>query len=350
LNPNEIVLRWLDYARWTPSADNLQPWVVRVESLSEGEIALSVSQKFDRDSADNIHEMIDWLALGSFVASLQVVAQADGFELHSMEFRRNAILSFKRSLNGSADISRANILLERHTRRCPFSKVEIGAPHRQRIEKIFAQHSELSAHWFVGERKSVAGRLMARLDCIRYQNARQFSNLLKVVRFGKEVGSNDGLDVRTFEIPASGIFLLRTLRTFPFLRFIFFLGLERFYAHLGCQRLIENSSALVFIQSRVGGSKSWFEIGRCLQEVWLEATRCGLAFQPYGHSLIAVDALTHPEKYSGSHVLKIEAVKRQFDSIGIDLSRPGLFFRVGYTDTSSAFRSQRFDASKLLLE
>jgi hypothetical protein len=94
----------------------------------------------------------------------------------------------------------------------------------------------------------------------------------------------DGIDAETLELSAADLAGLKLARSWKALQMLRRLGLGFALGDLS-RKTVAASSALGLITGPGDSPEDWFESGRALQRVWLEANAGGLAMQPMTASL-----------------------------------------------------------------
>ncbi len=345
---SKLIINWLEIARWAPSADNLQPWTIDWEIQTHSKITfrLAINPKFH--SARKLDIALNTFALGCFCQNLTSIARSDGYDLDTiLPIEDNG---FSVVLTKSSFVDKtpwASLICKRQTRRGIFQKKSLTESDLDPIKKIVQKYKDLNLNLFTSDFSDIA-TLISRLDVIRYQNEYHYQHFMRALHFNKD-GNNTGIAANSLEIPWVGEVTLRALTIFPFLRFIFWIGVERIFTYLGCKRLLENSSGLIYISTSTYNNWSWFDLGRCLQEIWLEITQRGLSCQPFGHSLISFDCHLTPDVYSLPHQNLVNDVYQKFLKLQTDIYKPGIFLRLGYPIHPLSCRSKRHSVSQLLL-
>lgn len=338
---------WVDVIRWAPSADNGQPWTVRWDALNEGSIQFHLETTGTHRSSRELDRALNEIALGCLAQNLISIARSEGYTPESIV---RAPRGFSVTLTKSIDpdpIPWAQWIRQRHTRRCVFRKEPLSEEEVGAINQIVNRYSGLNLTVFLPDLSPIA-KLVSRLDVIRYQNDEHNSHFMNSLRFSAE-DNDSGLEIDGLEIPWIGKATIRTMARFPVTRLLFWTGLEHIFAFLGCAQLIRRSSAFIHIAAKTFDEWAWFNVGRCLQEVWLEATQRGIAVHPFGHPFIAWEARVNPDAFSPRHQKIVNDVYERFLERGANICQPGIFLRLGYPTTEAPPRTKRRPSSGLIL-
>lgn len=349
MSRNEMINRWLKVSRWTPSADNLQPWNIQWQLSASDEITFKLTVNKKSRSAKTADIALNNMALGSLTQNLVYLASTDGYALKSILPIDNGFsLLFSAVLNKET-ATWEDLILSRQTRRGPYKKVFLAPYVIDSITKIAGEHPGIKTKIFDQDLKQIT-RLICAIDIIRYQNDYHLQHFLKAVRMENDCAS-DGIDIRTLEVPSIGQWAIKALVQFPALCQLLHAGLERVFIELGCAKLLLNSSAILHISCENLDQSAWFDLGRCLQKIWLKLTQEGISAQPFGHPLISFDCHHNPGNYSEKHNQIVQNAYEGFLKLNVDIYQPGIFLRIGYPLTNTPVaRSQRYPITQIASE
>lgn len=126
------------------------------------------------------------------------------------------------------------------------------------------------------------GRILGRGDRLRFLCAPLHRELVSELRFDPEevLRTRTGVDVATLELGVSDAAAMRVLASWPAMERLRALGAGAALTE-AAEKTMRASSAVGVLSIDRGGPRAFFEGGRTLEHVWLEATARGLAFQPY---------------------------------------------------------------------
>jgi hypothetical protein len=335
---------WVDLARHAPSGDNSQPWQVALAASGDG-LTLTLGLDDATRAEPSLFDcafVASYLSLGAFARNFILLAEGEGCALTGLrEDSGRFTLTFAPVAPRAAAPAPAEtvkLIRARTTNRLPFRTEPLDEGARGSFERLAAADG-LRLHEFTGEPKSRLASLFFALDLVRYRNARLYREFLGKLRFGAEAAqSPDGLRDTTLGAPAPALLFLRLLRALQDVRAVhalFFIGLERIMAFVGCLGLIRKSAAVCVLTAEHDSPLDWFRLGLGFESLWLEVTRRNLALQPLGTTLLVYREVR--ERRAGENpalspaeqaVLRPlgERFKHEF---GLDLSRPAIAFRVG---------------------
>jgi|GEM_PF-5024844 len=335
---------WVDLARHAPSGDNSQPWQVALAADGD-RVKLTLGLDDATRAEPSLFDCAfaaSYLALGAFARNFSLLAEADGCVLTDLrEDSGRFTLTFAPAAPhaGTPDpAGTAALIHARTTNRLPFKKEPLDEDTRAAFGRLAAT-AGLGLREFTGEPKARLASLFFALDLVRYRNGRLYREFLGKLRFGPEAAASpDGLRDTTLGAPAPALLFLRLLRALRNRRAVhalFFIGLERIMAFVGCLDLIRKSAAVFVLTAEKDSPLDWFRLGLGFESLWLEVTRRNLALQPLGTTLLVYRE--ERERRPGESPVLSSAEQSVLRSIGgrfknefgVDLNRPAIAFRVG---------------------
>jgi hypothetical protein len=189
------------------------------------------------------------------------------------------------------------------------------------------------------------GEILGRGDRLRFLSEPLHRDLVSELRFTAEAttATRTGIDVATLELSASDAAAMRVLARWPTMDMVRAFGgggaLER-----AARSLMVESSAVGILAIRGEAPRAFFEGGRVLENMWLEASACGLALQPYAALLYLLRRLGR----EGATLLSPDDA-RTLRALGSDLDSvlpqngtiPLMLFRLSYADPPRAWSLRR---------
>lgn len=88
------------------------------------------------------------------------------------------------------------------------------------------------------------------------------------------------------------------------------------------------------LKANENNPEAWFNLGLVYQEAWLYLSQQGISFQPVSMTLIGYNHFFAPSQsiLSKSEVSQVEAASVKLQkNLGLDLSKPLIGFRIGYS-------------------
>lgn len=338
---------WADIARHAPSGDNSQPWKVGLHMQGD-QLNLTLSLDEATRTAPSLFDyafVASFLSLGTYAHNFTLLAQTEGYALTDLrESSEQFTLTYAPATDGERtrpldDVAR--LIRRRTTNRLPFKKVPLDKDTGDSLKRIVKESTgQHTLREFTGAAKSKLAGIYYALDQVRYRNANLYIEFMEKLRFGPEAShSRDGLRDTTLGAPLPAQWFLRLLRKFrkvSVVRALFFVGLEKIMALVGCLALIRNSASVFTLTSTDDTPLGWFRLGFCFESIWLELTRRNLAMQPLGTTLL-IYRLKREQRTSTNSAFSVEEQVRLLElgdrfqaEFGLDIGMPGIAFRAGH--------------------
>ena len=336
------VNQWLEVARWAASGANAQPWFVEFEESDRAiAIRLSIDPEYrPRQAMLDVRGGASVIALGALATNLISLAAGDGFGLARRSvipgtdfWDTQVLLEFEKGVAPKGPVFPMETIRARCTDRTPFSKTAIPRELQQFVEAIPGRHPGLRYHEFRSGAQTALIPGLARVDTIRWASEPYFRSFLEEVSFRNPERDPDRIPVSQLGVSWLDQVLLRTFRRWPWLHFLLRAGGAMISARKGLAHFGSRCERVGFISAARFDFEGFFAMGLCFQEIWLEANRQGVAFQPLGSLLLALGywEKEHPEAFTPSQGRVIEEVTAEFrEKFGLDLRLPLLGFRLGY--------------------
>lgn len=333
--------KWLDTAKWAASGGNAQPWDIEFDEKPTGvSIRLAICAEYSKNpSAMDKGGEASVMALGCLAVNLEIMANLDKYELsHKLwDLQKNfwtssVTLFFTQNSNVEAKYSIQDIL-QRKTDRTAYKKTEIAGKTLVDIRLIVRKYEILQHFEFNKNRKELAPALLE-IEKLRWKNSELLQSLVSEVSFGKdEKAVLDKIPSSQLGVPFMDVLLLRTLKLFPKLTALFKWGLHQIASRKSLANYIKHSDRLFFIQAKANDFQCCFDLGSCFQEIWLQANKNGVAFQPLGLPLIPLAYWNHPNA-----LVFTQNEKNMIEQLTDDLSKkfemnlrlPMMGLRMGY--------------------
>jgi hypothetical protein len=327
----------------------MQPWQVHATG-STMELWL------DRARASSLLDVeccASVFSLGSFAENVVIVAQGLGLSVdiqvaESISFQRAmAILRF----TGDASLKQAHPLesciAERTTNRKPHQGPMIEDEFIERLRGCMSDHCSLHAKSAEADRR-IASDILGVGEVFRLRHPTLNAQMWGEVRWTPEEvsSSRDGIDVATLEVPDEALPMLQNLRDHDF---VMRCVPDAAIAGMAQSALLAASHVCCVGMEATTVPGCWFAAGRDVQRLWLQATACGLALQPWTALtfLIARAELFGGKGLSDEENTAMRTLGRRLRILfDIPESRLALFvFRLSRADEPSA-RSLRRAASE----
>lgn len=271
--------------RAAPSADNSQPWSLRIEGQ---QIVIYYEAGRLHGALFSQSHPATLLALGCVIENLHQLANAAGLTLSpngavSMEAGID-VLRYDIAAGPSKDCQPATLknlpLFQRHTNRLPFKTNRVagsfqsdsgdGVERNVRVQRIDSKPDIAQLAAFIEKASQV-----------RFQTREIHEWFSHSLRFSAaEVARGDGLDVDTLGLPPGGRTLLKTITTSWRNMSIFNrLGGYRFLAKTEAASITKAGAIFAIVGPR--GLSGEIDAGRHMQRLWIDLNSAGYAVQPY---------------------------------------------------------------------
>ena len=290
--PRSVIEEILDLGRWAPSGDNVQPWRFRI--LDDATVAVELRQ----DATGRIYEYRDGeptlLAVGMLMETLRVAAT---FWQRGMTWDDpvlpGLVLRFPPAPGAPPDpllsfLTLRSVVRRGTTRRrlTPGEKQALEACLDDGVAIGGVTISGLAIDWHEGPRAlGQFGRLNALATGIRLRAAEAFPIHQRVLDWSR-AHSPDRIPARAIGLPRPMLPLMRwAMQRWERMRLLNRLGGVALTAWQLDRLPARNSAAFFVIRTTPGSGEETSQArllrtGRCLQRLWLTATRLGLAIQP----------------------------------------------------------------------
>jgi len=153
-----------------------------------------------------------------------------------------------------------------------------------RIAEAAGGFPQVRLDW-VDDRRRIRSfaRVIAASDRFRFEYEPFHQEIYRQLRFSAEEAerTRDGLDLRTLELPPGTGLVLRLLRSWPRMRLLNRLRLNRLLTAPSALS-VWKSGALGVVSLPDPSNSNFLEGGRAFQRIWLAAQAEGLAMQPLG--------------------------------------------------------------------
>jgi nitroreductase len=332
----DVINKILEAGRCSPSADNSQPWKLRVH-----EKKIEVIHDIKRSTRTALYNMdgeFDFIGLGMLVENLAQAASFFGFSTDIQE-SVSGDLHLTLTLTPSSVASSASLyesISKRAADRRTYDKRPLSPMLKSSLETVAKEAGHTL--YFIEEKKEldVAAQYLSLADRVLWGNALLRDNLVSMLRVDKRVPSTDGLPLYSLGLGAKAPLLAHLLglaKRFPVLYPV--LGMA---ASEDSKKAIRSSGALCLLTSPSGPDvrKSALAGGRIFERLWLTLESQSARLQPL---FAPLDFMTIEARGSkGLSTLEIKRAggvtkffKEKWPSL-LGRERAIAFFRVGYSN------------------
>ena len=268
-------------AHQAPSADNSQPWQLdwHNQTLSVAYDSVRVSHKtFPADSPATL------LTMGAVLENINQAANAAGWP-HTLQvpstLNPDQLVYFQAQFeqpNERTEVSTDTLpLFKRHTNRFPYQ----SQPLPEELLNVLKNLSVASARVVIIDQPSVikqVGRLVRLASEIRFRTREVHEWLAKSLRFG-DSSSDDGLDVKTMDLPPFGTAFLRLISDWRRMKILNWFGAYKICSFIDSSP-VRYAPALVAIIAP-SGFQDILSAGQLMERIWIALNAEGVAVQPY---------------------------------------------------------------------
>lgn len=281
--PDQLIECLLEAARWSASADNMQPWRFDWDGAT---LRLMFLPRVDSEGAFGIDSPATLLAFGGVIENLHQMAESTACQLYDATiFPRDddPACVFRCRIDATAPVSTAacrdHPLFQRHTNRLPYANRPLpddAAPAMAALAQGGARCRLLVDPHDVRR----WARLVRTGSELRFQNRLAHTALDASLRMTeREAARSDGLDVATFFLPPGGKAMLSYTRSWPHMAMLNRVGLYKMFAAIEAD-LVRKGPGLLLVTG-AAGPRGALDAGRLLLRAWTSLNRQGLAVQPY---------------------------------------------------------------------
>jgi hypothetical protein len=274
-----------EYARWSPSPHNVQPWQLRARSEAEADLFYVPGRLLPAEDPLGRFLMV---ALGIFVENLAVAARARGFDVEA-EYADIPVLdstSSKPALfaqlrlveSANGDDFDPELIVRRRTSRVAYDGRVVPDPVLAELAEICSPYgNELVSS---SDSELISWVLALNRDALfeDMTNAKTRREVGSWLRFSEREAARrkDGFSPACLGFPGWLLYLFFHYRGFfelPGLRH----AVRRLYF-----RTMRGTSTIVWLVGPFEGHDDWVRSGRLLARLWLALTRAGLYLHPFG--------------------------------------------------------------------
>jgi molybdopterin/thiamine biosynthesis adenylyltransferase len=285
VGPRSVIEEILDLGRWAPSGDNIQPWRFRI--LDEATVAVDIHQ----DAAGQLYEYRGGeptlLAVGMLMETLRIAAS--GWQrgmVCTAPSVPGLVLHFPPAPDAPPDPLLSYLTLRSVDRR-PYARRRLAPEQKRALEACL--DADLAVDWHEGAPALWRfGRLNAGATGIRLRAEEAFGVHQRVLDWSQP-HSPDRIPVGAIGLPRPMLPLMHwAMQRWERMRLLNRLGGAAMTAGALDLWPAWNSGAFFVVRVLAGpeaeaaetGPARLLRIGRCLQRLWLTATRLGLVVQP----------------------------------------------------------------------
>lgn len=282
--PDTIIGRILDLARWAPSGDNTQPW--RFEIINDQHFLVHASDTRDWCVYD-LDGRASQTAVGALLETIAIAASAEGMRA---EFTRREESPETRpiievDLSQETDLKENNLLpyiKARVTQRRPFSTRPLLAAQKSALEQAVGEGYRVV--WIEGRAKKwQMAKLLYRSAHIRLTIQEAYEVHKRIIQWDAQF-SEDRIPDQAVGLDPVALRLMRwAMQSWERVRMLnrYFAGTLMPRIQLDLIPALRCAAHFVIVSEKpLENIDDYFEGGRAVQRFWLTATSLGLQFQP----------------------------------------------------------------------
>ncbi|MDD2766930.1 MAG: hypothetical protein PHH40_04215 [Candidatus Moranbacteria bacterium] len=357
----------LEYARFAPSGDNTQPWILQEKQT--GLFALQSNHPKEAPLEAYYSKSGTPFALGTFLESIVISARHFGFDTEITSdpyvYEEHDVVAYLKFTKNERIIDSDEeafflALPKRHVNRFSFFRRPLDTQHKTILTRT-VEEAGGSLHFIEGaENLEKMGKLWGFHDDFYWDHDVLRENFRSLVHSDKKANQlRRGIPLSTLGLGISQYFFpfaLYVARFFRLIRRIIRSQSQKTALKLSC-----DSSAFGFIfLPKSPGKKifepgwegfSYVEGGRIAQRLWLRATTLGLALQPTYTFVVMVSNEGNTElgeKFSTANRQMLHLFREIMPNI--DQEMLVFAFRIGYPRVSDAPASPRKNVAEILLK
>lgn len=333
-----------------PSGGNAQPWKVTIE---DGTFTIGLDEK-RAESFIDVGQYASFFGVGCFLENVLIQAESLGLkysiQIHDFKNIKEPLVTLTfTSRETITDLHPLQPFIERRvTNRHIYNGEIIEQTRINRLMNII-NGSEFKDNYgiamensFQDKKKIVAA--LGEADAIRILNDSAYKEMMSEFRWSEEevVKTQNGLDMKTLELPKNAEKLYRLLKEYPFLKQIL---PRKALTDMAKPLLIGSSHLCCLYTTQKISPKVMLTAGRVFERLWLTATKEKIALQPWS---ILPFFLLRKNVFAGKGFSKDEVAtldkieKKLLQAFSYKHTHTPLFiFRLSITDKAPSAHSRR---------
>lgn len=271
-------------AQKTPSADNIKPWFLEHQGCT-----LLVRYNREKKASENrpsATHTATLLAVGALLENLQQAAheaqipismEVSSFEEFEMTgtYATVYVADFEKSV---VEENLSHPLFKRKTNRSPYLKNRFTQLDEEDLNQLVWGMAKVKLLTNSQSIKKV-GQQICKATELRFQTKECHQWLMGSLRFTESSAKEEGLNVKSLQIPKVGEWILQFLSPWKRMQVFNFFGGYHILAWVEAYRAKKTNTYLAFISNQ--DFKAQIRCGQAMERVWIELTRRGLSVHPY---------------------------------------------------------------------
>lgn len=278
----EDIKKILETAVWAPSGDNSQPW--RFEVKNNVIYVLNLPEK--DTSLYNFNQNANHIAIGALIENIIITTTHFGYQGEIKTFPKkedpNLVAEIALDKSNVEEDRLCPYITSRSTNRRPYKKLPIPDEVKEEFIKESKKFLDTEIQFVDSENaKKEIARAASLNEKIVLEDKRMHNFLFSHITWTEEEDKDKkGFFIKTLELKKPQLLAFKFISSWGRLRILRrFIPISDFVAKENSKTYAQSSSFLV-ITSNVVDKEGWINAGRCLQRIWLVATKNDISVQP----------------------------------------------------------------------
>lgn len=325
---NSKIMKMVEAACAAPSTGNDQPW----KWLYKKGVLFLFHDEYRSASFGDFQKIASFLSFGAAYENLSICAQAhfglvSEYNLFPIPKEQKLVAAIRfsgQSQTSGIEMhsihSLSNVIFKRNTNRNNSTKVALEQSVLTQLKNI-TQSIPGACFQYTTDEGSIAqlGKIIGACDKIRIFNDEGHQDFAqREMRWTEEQAkqTRDGIFIKTLGLSNAQLAALRVIKNHEVIRILRDLGGGNAFDSLALKGL-SNASAMIFLSMPKYDLGNFFEGGRSMERLWLEATRLGLAVHPMISPLYLFPRVLHAndEGISEQNAQELRQLRARFASI-----------------------------------
>lgn len=283
--PIEILNKIIEAGSKAPSADNGQPWRIKIKS--ENEILLyHFPSKFEKLLP--ILKEISLVGHGAVLENMRVASANFSYRMAFNllpETDSNLIADIRFEKMNEKDTNTATLfesIHKRHTNRSSFDSVKLTSDEKIKLSEKPPGTNEINFKLIEDTSTiKILARAVSTNEQVVLSNKILHEYFFHLIRFNKnEIESTeDGMPVKTLALPLPAEIIFYLCRYWPLMKTLNYVGMAKAIATQNA-KIYQKSAAFGILSVKEHSPNAFIKTGIVMQHLWLTATSLGLQFQP----------------------------------------------------------------------
>lgn len=336
----DVLHRILSLGVKAPSGDNTQPW----SFVIDGDVIIVRCHPELDHPILNVDARGTYLATGALIENIVIAAREEGLESSVRLFEREGetariVLSYGQ-IKGH-DLFSA--IADRHTHRGPY-EVTLPKGHEDALRVGTEEHCKIKIITDAKKIRTIADASVAMEEAALSTQKLHYHFFRSIIWKAHENERGDtGLFIKTTELPPPVQGLFRLIRHWGIMRLFHYLGLPAMAAKSNAE-VYASSGAIAAISVDRTEPRDFIAAGRCMQRVWLSATKHNMAAQPLAGLIYLAEYVARTDDPDFDPGLKKKILTARENLRAISNEEQGtiaMLLRIGVPRKAASARSRR---------